>query len=456
MKQDAPWLVTRFAICVAMIGSPTHASDRDGQPDTSRQSFVQWARSQAVHLPGVDSPEAMNGDALGRMIGTARVVALGEPAHGAHEPLSLRNRLFRYLVEQLGFTAIALESGLGESRRLYDFALGGEGNVQEITRQGLTYGFGNYAENVELLSWIRQYNDDPAHARKVRVYGIDLTGADGAGGFESAHISLDDALGYLQRFARDPHERIHSAIAPYVRKLARTQYLALSLEEREHLAAALDNLVALYERERASLIAAATEDEYEWAYRSAIVARQIEQFLRLLPAHTPSGGVIPGFHDAAVARDAAMAANVLWVLEREGREGGVMIFAHNAHIVNAPLRGGIWAAYARAPTMMGQHLRKALGKRLFIAATSSARNGPGLRGSTQDPGSLDTALEAVGFSHFLLDLRDVRRPEPPVTAWLGREQSMRANFTTEIVLPPVDAMDAVVFIDCMSSARRVP
>lgn len=30
------------------------------------------------------------------LVGSARIVALGEPAHGAHEPLAFRNQLFAY------------------------------------------------------------------------------------------------------------------------------------------------------------------------------------------------------------------------------------------------------------------------------------------------------------------------------------------------------------------------
>ena len=60
-----------------------------------------------------------NGDAtdlipLKSLVGAARVVALGEPTHGAHEPLAFRNRLIRFLVEQMGFTAVALETGFTE------------------------------------------------------------------------------------------------------------------------------------------------------------------------------------------------------------------------------------------------------------------------------------------------------------------------------------------------------
>ena len=111
----------------------------------------------------------------------SRVVALGEPAHGAHEPLAFRNCLFRYLVEQQGFTAIALETGLNESRHLQDYAAGGEGDAQSIARRGFTWGFWRYPENAELLDWIRNYNIDPARGRKIRLYGIDMSGGDSSG-----------------------------------------------------------------------------------------------------------------------------------------------------------------------------------------------------------------------------------------------------------------------------------
>src|SRR6266702_8865443 len=62
----------------------------------------------------------------------AHVVAFGEPMHGAHEPLAFRNRLFRFLVERMGFTAIALESGFTESTSARPFIEGGEGDAGEI------------------------------------------------------------------------------------------------------------------------------------------------------------------------------------------------------------------------------------------------------------------------------------------------------------------------------------
>ncbi len=72
--------------------------------------FAKWAAAHALPVTTIDFA-GNDSDLLPleSVMGTAHVVALGEPTHGAHEPLALRNRLFRFLVERMGFTAIALE-----------------------------------------------------------------------------------------------------------------------------------------------------------------------------------------------------------------------------------------------------------------------------------------------------------------------------------------------------------
>src|SRR6186713_2519891 len=100
------------------------ALDNQGSSPASADAFIEWARRHALPLHVVDSTD--DGDLAGvaDSIANARIVALGEPAHGAHEPLGFRNRLFRYLVTHHGFTAIALETGCTEARRIDDFVLG--------------------------------------------------------------------------------------------------------------------------------------------------------------------------------------------------------------------------------------------------------------------------------------------------------------------------------------------
>src|SRR3546814_12184084 len=84
----------------------------------AEDAFVAWARTHAIDLPVCSSIlSGADYSHLAKGFGSARVVALGEPVHGAHEPLALRNCLFRYLVEEQGFTSIDLDSGLHEARR---------------------------------------------------------------------------------------------------------------------------------------------------------------------------------------------------------------------------------------------------------------------------------------------------------------------------------------------------
>ena len=54
--------------------------------------------------------------ALGREIGAARVVLLGEPSHGEGNVFEAKIRLLRYLQQQ-GFTTVAFESGFYELAR---------------------------------------------------------------------------------------------------------------------------------------------------------------------------------------------------------------------------------------------------------------------------------------------------------------------------------------------------
>jgi erythromycin esterase len=92
---------------------------------------------------------------LKTIVGNAQVVTLREPVHGRHEPLAMRNRLIRYAVRRLGLTAVALETCLSPSKRLYDFVLGRTTQTDSGLKDAFCYGFGNLPENVELLQWLR-------------------------------------------------------------------------------------------------------------------------------------------------------------------------------------------------------------------------------------------------------------------------------------------------------------
>lgn len=78
------------------------------------------------------------------------------------------------------------------------------------------------------------------------------------------------------------------------------------------------------------------------------------------------------------------------------------------------------------------------------------RTCPSLPQEDENRCSLEDALGRVGAAPFLLDLRRAREV-PLLTSWLTRLQSMRANFTTHILVSP---QDALVFVDPLTPTGK--
>ncbi|WP_411338594.1 erythromycin esterase family protein [Sphingopyxis sp. J-6] len=417
--------------------APARAAD-----DTA---FVAWARANASPLSLCTGL-----DAAGRAIGDAPVVALGEPVHGGHEPLAFRNCLFRYLVEERSFTAIALETGLSESRALDNYVAGGGGTVRDVARQGFTWGFWRFPENIELLDWIRAYNADPRHGRKIRIYGIDMSGGEASGEWRNARRTLDGSMAFLARAAPSESMGLRGRLASFAGRFNLTGYRELPAGERARLRSAIGELGAFFDAHRAALIAAASQADYDWARQNAVAARQLETLFAVSGRPDPDGNLSPGDYKSDAARDAAMAANVRWVIDRERAGGRVLVFAHNGHVMNGRTRGGIWSVYTRAPAAMGEHLRVALGRKLVIIGTSGSVRGVA---SERKPATLDAALAKVGADHFLLDFR---QPDGPAArSWLRRTQSLQVNSSTENLIVPARAFDAMVFFGTVSPVQRL-
>ena len=419
------------------------------------EAFVQWAKVHAVPLRTVET-ERDDSDLrpLVAMVGTARVVALGEAAHGAHEPLALRNRLFRFLVERMGFTAIAIESGLTESQRVQEFVGGGAGSARQVVHDDLTWGFGDFTENVELVQWMHDFNLDPAHSRKIRFYGVDLSA--GAGGaIASARIAIDEAVAFIARTDTASAKRLRLQFEPYLERFSSAGYAALAPAERDGLSAAIVALGSVLQRGRPAFVASTSATDYEWALRNVAVARQLDAFFRVAPPTTADAAIPPTLYRAMNVRDSAMAANLEWVLEREGPAGRVMLFAHDAHVMNGTLKGPLWQAFAEAPTQMGVHLKRRLARELFTIATSSANNAADISKATLDSTGIDAALARVGVPLFLLDLRGAAQ-NPGAAAWLAQTHTLRVNFDVHADVTAATAFDALLYIDTLTKTKAQP
>ena len=441
LLQSASLLTAGAFVAMAVGIHPATSHAQEGSA-----TFERWAAAHAIPLVSFE-PVKTTADLqpLRSIIGSTRVVAFGEPVHGAHEPLAFRNRLFRYLVENLGFTAIAIESGLPESRHVHAFVETGVGDARKIAHEHISYEFGDWQENVELIQWMRDYNADPAHRQKIRFYAFDLS-LGGDAGATPRPAPFEAALSLLSRADTASANRLRQALQPVLR-LPPKPWPSLTAVERDAAILAVDELLSRLDRNRPLLQATTSAADHEWGYRSAIVAQQVARFLRLLPPDI-SAGVPPSAWEAGETRDAGMADNVRWILAQEGPRGRVLVFAANVHVMGVPQRAiGVWSGFAQAPNALGVHLRSTLGKDLVIIGTTFRASGTGLPAATLDSSSVDASLARVGQRRFLLDLRASRNIRE-AREWLGVPRLL-SNFLN---VAPSPAFDVLVFIDSLTPA----
>ena len=444
------------AFLVIISGGVAAAAAIDVAPGSpSSSAFVAWARPAAAGFRGVelganDSDLRPFCDLAGR----APVVALGEPGHGAHQPLELRNRIFAYLVEHCGFTAIALETSFTESREIHDYVAGGVGNAADITRRSLSWGFGDYAENAQLVKWMHDFNRHARGRRTIQFYGIDLSGADNDSGFPHPEIALDAVVEYIRAAASARSHELIEHLAPTLGRISAIGYAALARRHDPALDSTLRSLQQFLSENEQALRRSSSGSKYDWAVQGLAVAARLKDMLSLdVQAERPDAPMPPDTYQLVNVRDAAMADNVLWVQREEGRQGRILVFAHNAHVMNAASRGGIWSVFSEAPHMMGQHLRSALGNSLVIIGTTAAKSGNGLPVGSPLDHSVEAALAKVGLPLFVLDLRGAVH-DPGALAWLGERRALRANFDSELDVDFREAFDALVFMDRLTPARK--
>ncbi|MEO8621223.1 MAG: erythromycin esterase family protein [bacterium] len=436
--------MNRYLRVVALIVATTSTSTPRVLLAQSH-AFTTWAAAHAIPLRTIEAGGDVNDlSPLDSLVGSARVVAIGEPTHGAHEPLALRNRLVQYLVEHMGFTAVAIETGFSESHSVARYIAGGPGDARSITRDGLSWGFGNFGENAALIEWLHNWNADPTHTRKVHFYGFDLSGA-ANGAFPNARNGIDSVLAYLTRTDSAAASAAHVSLDQYLGRFSSYTYDKLSSSDRARLAAGLAQLSDALRSAKRKLVDASSDEDYEWMLHRVIVAQQVHRMLDVSPPMSPSPDIPPDAFRESQARDSGMAENVRWALERGGSAGRLVIFAHNGHVMNSSVEGGIWSAYTQPPAAMGKYLRSALGRDLVVIGGTS-----GVAPSVKGTADVDDALSQVGVPRFLLDLRGT---DGGAMGWLSERHTLRANETTVMIVTARSAFDAVYYVDRLTASR---
>ena len=435
-----------------------------GLDGLSRKEISSWVEEQALQVD-VDSGRGV--DQLGALIGDARVVGLTEALHLAREPLEFRNRVFEHLVKERGFTAIAIESGIVESRVAHDYVLGYRSDVAQVMANGFSWGFGHLPQNEALLKWMRGYNETAGRGRKIRFYGFDVPGSPGSSrASRGMDTALREAILYLERVDEAAAAGFTHRLKPYkgrlridlAGKVSAAGYDALKSSERDALTAIVADLITLLERREAEYVARSTPADHEWAYRAAVGARQVDSWLRqtpLRPADDTKPIDLAFLSIATDVRDRAQADNVDWILTREGVQGRVLVFAHRYHLSASPVEARWWPAVSSEPRrqVMGTYLRRKLAHSFVVIGNLIGGGAAGCGGAPESlakppAGSIEALLQEAGASGLLLDLRRA----PPWVASSFRQPQRIGTQRDALTLVPGEAFDILFYLEKVSPA----
>jgi erythromycin esterase len=417
---------------------------------------VKWMKRQAIPLRTVEAGRDITDLLpLKKIIGSARVVGLGETSHGTREIFQMKHRLFEFLVKEMGFTVFAMECHWPESMAVNEYVLHGKGDPLKALA-GLNAPW-NCESVLALIHWMRAYNDDPVHGKKLKFFGVDIHSSG------AAHVAR-----YLKKV--DPGFLNQGEWPKFLSKLEKSApfgYLYRSPEQESYtLPAKLNDLLRRFDNYKERYTAASSLAE--WRVNRQHV-RNLEQIADYAIAARVSD------YAAFDIRDRAMADNVRWILDHEPAETKVVYWGHNFHVGLTKYPG--WQAKS-----MGMYLRRLLGNDYLAVGFAFDRGVFRSRDSTVDslktrgaercftiasyPGSIGAAMARTGIPVFALDLRSI---PASASGEVGRVQEW---FEAPHILKSIDSVfadeqdirhlfrlprlfDAVIFFENTTATRPV-
>ena len=156
------WLALAVALwsAIQLTGCVSDAPTAYGSVinESGRDSVVDWIRQHSMRLTTVKAGNGFDDmQPLKNVIGTARIVSLGEATHGTREFFQLKHRLIEFLTNQMHFTIFSIEANMPEAYRLNDFVLDGVGDPKQLLK-GMYFWTWDTEEVLNMILWMREFN----------------------------------------------------------------------------------------------------------------------------------------------------------------------------------------------------------------------------------------------------------------------------------------------------------
>ncbi|MGZ8847077.1 MAG: erythromycin esterase family protein [Pyrinomonadaceae bacterium] len=394
-------------------------------------------------------------DPLLKMIGDARLVLIGEASHGTHDFYLERAQITKRLIQERGFSAVAVEADWPDAYRVNRYVRGA-GDDADAT--DALKGFKRFpawmwrnADVLDFVGWLRTHNDDlPNGAPKVGFYGLDLY---------SLHTSIAAVLTYLDKIDPEAAQRARSRYACFDHfgkdeqsyGYATGMGIAESCEEE-----VVQQLLEIHSRaiDYARRDGRVAMDDLFYAWQNARLVRNAERYYR---------SMFRGRVSSWNLRDSHMAETLdalLNYLSNQNPQAKIVVWEHNSHLGDARATSmgqeGEWNVGQLARERYG-HDAVLVGLTTYGGTVTAASNwdSPAERKRVRPalPGSVESMFHDARIPRFLLTLRNDRHTadalrEPMLERAIGviyRPDTERQSHYFRARLS--DQFDAVIHFD---------
>jgi erythromycin esterase-like protein len=347
-------------------------------------------------------------DPLLALVDEAHFVLLGEASHGTHEFYRERAQITRRLIQEKGFTAVAVEADWPDAYRVNRYVRGVSEDTESVAALANFKRFPAWmwrnADVLDFVGWLRDYNDARVPgAAPVGFYGLDLY---------SLHTSITAVLSYLDKVDPEAARRARYRYGCFEHFGEDTQAygyaasigLSKSCEDE-----VVSQLIELQRRaaEYARRDGRVAPDEFFYAEQNARLVKNAEEYYRSMFHGRVSSWNLRDCHMAETL--AALAA----YLQGQGQQARIVVWAHNSHLGDA-----------RATEMgqtgelnVGQLVHQRYGQDAVLIGFSTYSgtvtaatewDGPAERKRVRPalPGSYEALFHDLDLGRFLVILRD--------------------------------------------------
>lgn len=292
---------------------------------------ITWLKKEANSFASISSDDdRADLQIFVDIVGDARVVVCGGSTYGTHEFFTLNYRLLKLLVETKGFTLFAIEDGWVEAEYINQYLLTGEGDIAHLL-DGLRFWIWKTQEMLDLIRWMRSYNEQCGERPALQFLGLDM---------QSCDLVILNVLSYVDEVdsdASDTFRDLYASFWPYTDHL--TRYSDESPQFKSTCWSQLKYAQELLFAQRTKYVGLSSPAAFASALQCANIVLQAERMFSSFNYEL---------------RSQFMAENAVWHLDQEGTKAKMFIWTHNGHAVAPP--------GDELPHSLGSYLHEKYGK----------------------------------------------------------------------------------------------